>query len=100
MRRVEDCSISKYFLLSQGKTRPYKMAPDRCLFSDGTGNMGSTATIVLAREDLSIPGAPISAGQSVDHANADAVQKRFFALVRDSKPDVIVLDFSGAPRSG
>jgi len=60
--------------------------------------MGSAATIVFAREDLSIPGAPISARPSMDHA--DAVRKRFFALVSDSKPDVIVLDFSSAPSSG
>src|SRR5438270_5560866 len=56
--------------------------------------MSSTARIVLAREDLSIPGA----GPSPTHA--DAVQKRFFALVSASSPDVIVLDFSKAPRSG
>jgi DNA-binding response OmpR family regulator len=57
--------------------------------------MSSAATIVFAREDLSIPGAPESALPS-----ADAVQNHFFNLVSDSKPDVIVLDFSGAPRSG
>jgi DNA-binding response OmpR family regulator len=55
----------------------------------------SSATIVFAREDLSIPGAPESALTS-----ADAVQNHFFNLVSDSKPDVIVLDFSDAPRSG
>src|SRR5713226_1793623 len=60
--------------------------------------MSSAATIVFAREDLSIPGAPICTGPSVDQA--DAVQTRFFALVSDSKPDVIVLDFRSAPRSG
>jgi DNA-binding response OmpR family regulator len=57
--------------------------------------MSSAATIVFAREDLSIPGAPESALPS-----ADAVQNHFFDLVSDGKPDVIVLDFSGAPRSG
>ena len=57
--------------------------------------MSSATTIVFAREDLSIPGAPESALPS-----ADAVQNHFFDLVSDSKPDVIVLDFSGAPRSG
>jgi two-component system, OmpR family, response regulator AdeR len=60
--------------------------------------MASAATIVFAREDLSIPGAPESALPSADHA--DAVQSRFFNLVSDSKPDVIVLDFSGSPHSG
>ena len=57
--------------------------------------MRSAATIVFAREDLSIPGARESALPSTD-----AVQKNFFDLVSDGKPDVIVLDFSGAPRSG
>jgi two-component system, OmpR family, response regulator len=33
-------------------------------------------------------------------AAADAAQQRFFALVSASNPDVIVLDFSKAPRSG
>jgi DNA-binding response OmpR family regulator len=57
--------------------------------------MSSAATIVLAREDLSIPGAPETALPS-----PDAVQNHFFDVVSDSKPDVIVLDFSDAPRSG
>jgi len=56
--------------------------------------MSSAATIVLAREDLSIPGGGPSP------ADADAAQRRFFALVNASNPDVIVLDFSKAPRSG
>lgn len=60
--------------------------------------MSSAATIVFAREDLSIPGAAESALGSADHP--DAVKDRFFNLVSDSKPDVIVLDFSRAPRSG
>ena len=57
--------------------------------------MSSAATIVFARQDLSIPGAPEAALPS-----SDAAQNHFFDLVRDSKPDVIVLDFSGSPRSG
>src|ERR1700738_3437666 len=60
--------------------------------------MSSAVTIVLAREDLSIPGAPPGAGARPD--DADAIQRRFFSLVEASKPDVIVLDFSAAPRSG
>jgi DNA-binding response OmpR family regulator len=57
--------------------------------------MSSAATIVFARQDLSIPGAPETALPS-----PDAVQNHFFDLVRDSKPDVIVLDFSDARCSG
>jgi DNA-binding response OmpR family regulator len=56
--------------------------------------MSCTATIVLAREDLSIPGSAPSP------ARADTVEERFFALVNASNPDVIVLDFSKAPHSG
>jgi DNA-binding response OmpR family regulator len=59
--------------------------------------MGS-ATIVLARADLSIPGAPEHAVSSAGHA--DARQRRFFSLVSGSRPDVIVLDLRGAARSG
>jgi DNA-binding response OmpR family regulator len=59
--------------------------------------MSSAVTIVLAREDLSIPGAPPGAGPPPD--NADAIQRRFFSLVEANKPDVIVLDFSTTPRS-
>src|SRR5439155_8771542 len=55
--------------------------------------MSSTATIVLAREDLSIPGADASPDSST-------VQQSFFSLVSAGNPDVIVLDFSDAPRSG
>jgi DNA-binding response OmpR family regulator len=60
--------------------------------------MGSAATIVLARADLSIPGAPEGAVSSAVHA--DARCRRFFSLVSDSMPDVIVLDLRGAARSG
>jgi DNA-binding response OmpR family regulator len=60
-----------------------------------TGKMSSSATIVFARKDLSIPGAaenPLgSPGQS------EAVEARFFQLVADAKPDVIVLACAGAP---
>src|ERR1700731_2834918 len=59
--------------------------------------MGSAATIVLAREDLSIPGAPHRAGAPPD--NPDAILRRFFSLVEANRPDVIVLDFSTSPRS-
>lgn len=49
--------------------------------------------IVLAREDLSIPGAaeePFGAG----------VETRFFGLLRDGDPDAVVLDLSREPASG
>ncbi|HMD65593.1 MAG TPA: hypothetical protein VKG22_02955 [Stellaceae bacterium] len=60
--------------------------------------MGSATTIVFARADLSIPGATVNCESSADHA--DNVQTRFFELVDDNNPDIIVLDFSAAPPSG
>ncbi|HEY2530044.1 MAG TPA: response regulator transcription factor [Xanthobacteraceae bacterium] len=55
----------------------------------------SAATIVFAREDFSIPGvAPGDDGGALD------AESHFFALVRDSNPDVIVLDLSRNPSVG
>ena len=54
--------------------------------------MRTAATIILAREDLSIPGAAPQSGPASDQATA--VQAHFFNLIERSRPDVIVLDFS------
>ena len=61
--------------------------------------MGSTTTIVFARADLSIPGATASS-ESSSAEHAEKVQTRFFELVDDNNPDIIVLDFRAAPPSG
>lgn len=60
--------------------------------------MGSAATIVFAREDLSIPGAddPMAAGKN----GPVAAESHFFALLRSSSPDVVVLDLSQANGAG
>ena len=60
--------------------------------------MNGAATIVFAREDLSIPGAPEHPLPS--SGRAAAARGHFFNLVNQSEPDVIVLDFSGAPLTG
>lgn len=60
--------------------------------------MSAAATIILAREDLSIPGAVPDAVPILDRSNS--VQARFFELVDRAKPDVIVLDLSGTPTTG
>ena len=60
--------------------------------------MNGAATIVFAREDLSIPGAPEHPLPS--SGRAAAARGHFFNLVNESEPDVIVLDFSGAPLTG
>ena len=60
--------------------------------------MSSAATIIFAREDLSIPGAAENAASAFDRT--DAVQDRFFELVDRARPDVIVLDLSRSPANG
>jgi hypothetical protein len=89
--------VSKCFSGSNTEISSSTRRIETCLAIE-QDRMGSAVTIILAREDLSIPGAPESAVSSADHP--DAVQTRFFNLVSDSKPDVIVLDFSRAPPSG
>jgi len=60
--------------------------------------MSGATTIIFARDDLSIPGAPDNPMQM--SGQADAIQADFFDLVSRSKPDVIVLDFSRPLSSG
>ena len=52
----------------------------------------TAATIIVAREDLSIRDAP-EIPPSRTKAD-EKIEARFFKLVRDSRPDVIVLDVS------
>ena len=59
--------------------------------------MGAS-TIVVAREDLSIPGAA-NTGDGVACSAAD-VETRFFNVVRQYNPDVVVLDLTGTQGSG
>jgi len=54
--------------------------------------MGAS-TIVVAREDLSIPGA-------ADAASAADVEARFFNVVRQHNPDVVVLDLTTSQGNG
>jgi len=54
--------------------------------------MGAS-TIVVAREDLSIPGA-------ADNGNAVDFETRFFNVVRQNNPDVVVLDLTGSQGNG
>jgi two-component system, OmpR family, response regulator len=59
--------------------------------------MGAS-TIVVAREDLSIPGA--STGQSDSRISAAAVEAHFFNVLREHQPDVVVLDLREAQERG
>jgi DNA-binding response OmpR family regulator len=55
--------------------------------------MISSAKIVFARKDLSIPGAPESFPAMRDQSD---IEEHFFHLIDDNEPDVIVLDCIGA----
>ena len=59
--------------------------------------MGAS-TIVVAREDLSIPGAEES-GNGAAAVAAD-VESRFFNVVREYNPDVVVLDLTASQGQG
>ena len=61
-------------------------------------SMPSATTIVIAREDFSIPG-----GEELDEAaraEPGALETRFFSLLREARPDVLVLDLSRANGAG
>src|SRR5271170_5248686 len=60
--------------------------------------MGAS-TIVVAREDLSIPGAADAGSNGVAFSAAD-IEARFFNVVRQHNPDVVVLDLTGSPSAG
>lgn len=54
--------------------------------------MPAATTIIIARDDFSIPG-----GEDSDiQVGAGARESRFFELLREAKPDVVVLDLSRA----
>jgi DNA-binding response OmpR family regulator len=60
--------------------------------------MPAATTIVVAREDFSIPG-----GDQHDDSNPPepmALESRFFSLLRESKPDVVVVDLRQANGDG
>jgi len=59
--------------------------------------MPAATTIVVAREDFSIPGGEERAGAA---AAPGALEDRFFTLLREAKPDVVVLDLSRANGDG
>src|SRR2546423_13928931 len=59
--------------------------------------MGAS-TIVVAREDLSIPGTA-DTGNGVAQSASD-IEARFFNVVRQFNPDVVVLDLTGSPSNG
>src|SRR5712691_12893930 len=60
--------------------------------------MGAS-TIVVAREDLSIPGAADADGNGAARSAAD-IEAQFFNVVRQFNPDVVVLDLTGSPSNG
>jgi two-component system, OmpR family, response regulator len=67
------------------------------LHIDRQGAMGAS-TIVVAREDLSLPGAA-DAGNGVATTAAE-LEARFFNVVREYNPDVVVLDLTASQANG
>src|SRR5208283_2796107 len=55
--------------------------------------MPIAATVLFAREDFSIPGAP---DPVLRGTNGAAAERRFFDLLQGSRPDVVLLDLSRA----
>src|SRR5581483_10782671 len=64
----------------------------------GCSNMPTATTIVVAREDFSIPGG--EPGPEAAPADPGTQERRFFSLLREAKPDVVVLDLSKANGKG
>jgi two-component system OmpR family response regulator len=60
--------------------------------------MPGSSTVVIAREDLSIPGAYADSRQAP--RDAKEIERRFFELVGKNRPDVIVLDLTGTNGKG
>ena len=60
--------------------------------------MPAATTIVVARDDFSIPGGEIRDGS--EERDPAALESRFFSLMREAKPDVVVLDLRQANGSG
>jgi two-component system, OmpR family, response regulator len=60
--------------------------------------MPAATTIVVAREDFSIPGG--EPPESSTQPEPVALESRFFNLLRESKPDVVVLDLRQANGGG
>lgn len=54
--------------------------------------MPGSSTVIIAREDLSIPGAETERGNAL--TGPIEFERRFFELVRENRPDVILLDLS------
>jgi two-component system, OmpR family, response regulator len=59
--------------------------------------MPGSSTVIVVREDLSIPGAD---EDKILGPGSAEVERAFFELVRDSRPDVVVLDLSNSMGRG
>ena len=60
--------------------------------------MPGSSTVIIAREDLSIPGAESDKGNPPP--GPAEFERRFFALVHENRPDVVVLDLSRSNGDG
>jgi two-component system OmpR family response regulator len=60
--------------------------------------MPEASTIIIAREDFSIPG-----GDRAEHGGSDdanEIERHFFDLLHANRPDVVVLDLTGTTGAG
>lgn len=62
--------------------------------------MPTATTIVVAREDFSIPGGDPSLDPDGSEVETGGPEGRFFNLLKDAKPDVVVLDLTHANGKG
>jgi DNA-binding response OmpR family regulator len=60
--------------------------------------MPAATTIVIAREDFSIPGGEVNDGDG--RPEAVSLETRFFSMLREAKPDVVVIDLREANGDG
>ena len=60
--------------------------------------MPAATTIVIAREDFSIPGGEVA--EPINTGEPAALESRFFNLLREARPDVVVLDLRHANGDG
>jgi len=60
--------------------------------------MPGASTILIAREDFSIPDGETTSKQQAKRPAE--VEKQFFAILREKRPDVVVLDFRKAQSNG
>src|ERR1700735_1022252 len=71
-------------------------APEPIVRSGEPAKAPVASTIVIVREDLSLPGSDRQDGDG----SPEAIERRFFDLLQDKRPDVVVLDLARTQGGG